>query len=53
MVKNVQKMKIFHIFPWENPMGALKIEVNPMGQWMAFVMSAWCPDSNAVEILKI
>ena len=53
MVQNVQKLHIFQIFPWENPMGALKIEVHPMGQWMAFVMSACSPDSNAVEILKI
>ena len=53
MVKNVQKMQIFHIFSWENPMGALKIKFHPMGKWMAFFMSACLPDSNVVEILKI
>ena len=47
------KIHIFQIFPWDFPMGALKIEVHPMGQWMAFLISGCCPDSNAVEILKI
>ena len=46
-------MSILQIFPWDFPMGALKIEVYPMGQWMAFPISACCPDSKAVEILKI
>ena len=52
-VQNVQKMGILQIFPWDFPMGVLKIEVHPMGQWMAFLISGCCPDSNAVEILKI
>ena len=47
------KIHIFQIFPWDFPMGALKIEVHPMGQWMAFLISGCCPDSKAVEILKI
>ena len=48
-----EKNCFFQIFPWDFPMGALKIEVHPMGQWMAFLISGCCPDSNAVEILKI
>ena len=52
-VQNVQKMDILQIFPWDFPMGVLKIEVYPMGQCMAFLISACCPDSKAVEILKI
>ena len=47
------KIHIFQIFPWDFPMGVLKIEVYPMGQCMAFLISACCPDSKAVEILKI
>ena len=36
----------FNFFPWEYPMGALPIEVHPMGKWMAFLMSACLPNSN-------
>ena len=52
-VQNVQKMGILQIFPWDFPMGVLKIEVYPMGQCMAFIISDCCPDSKAVESLKI
>ena len=52
-VQNVQKMGILQIIPWDFPMGAVKIEVYPMGQCMAFLLSAFCPDPKAVEILKI
>ena len=51
--QKVQNVHFFNFFPWENPLGALKIEVHPMGKWMAFLISACLPNSNAVEILKI
>ena len=57
MFQNVKKFASFKfshgIITWDFPMGALKIEVYPMGQCTAFLMSACCPNSKAVEILKI
>ena len=51
--QKVLNMVFFNFFPWDYPMGALPIELHPMGKWMAFLMSACLPNSNAVKILKI
>ena len=49
----VQNVHFFNFFPWDHPMGALPIEVHPMGKWMSFLMLACHPNSKAIEILKI
>ena len=51
--QKVQNVHFFNFFPLDHPMGALPIEVHPMGKWMTFLMSACHPNSKAVEILKI
>ena len=50
--QKVLNVYFFNFSPWDYPMGALPIGDHPMGKWMAFLMSAYFPDSNTDEILK-
>ena len=56
-VSDTQRVQNVHFFfnfsPWDYPMGALLLDVHPVGKWIAFLMSACLADSNTVKILKI